>query len=366
MSEVYFAPVGAAKDKGILQKIPLLFIKAGFNKVLLENELVAVKVHFGELGSSSFIPGPYVREIVAAVSAAGGKPFLTDTGTLYLGKRRNAFDHLCTAQANGFTHASIGAPIVIGDGLRGSDVKPVEISGEYFTHVDVAGAIVQADSLVVVSHITGHDLTGFAGTFKNLGMGAVGRKVKLAIHEAVKPRVNGENCTACTVCVKSCPADAIAIDPTEKRAVIDLERCIGCGECVGVCPEKAIVVKWSGEGEKANMKLIEAASAVVREKAGKAVYFNFLINISPSCDCWNYSKAPMVPDIGILASKDPVSLDQASADMVGAAPVGANKKFQDPESRFKVAGGGSWEVQLERAEKLGLGERNYELIDIDK
>ncbi|MBN1288535.1 MAG: DUF362 domain-containing protein [Actinobacteria bacterium] len=366
MSDVYFAPVGAFKDKGLIQKIPLLFRKAGSSEIIEDGDLVAVKVHFGELGSSSFIPGFYVREIVEAVKVGGGKPFLTDTGTLYLGKRRNAYDHLNTARSNGFTQASTGAPVIIGDGLRGSDVKQVEISGDYFDHVDIAGAIAQADSLVVVTHITGHDLTGFAGTFKNLGMGAVGRKVKLAIHEAVKPVVKKDDCTACAVCVKNCPADAIAIDPKDRIAVIDLDKCIGCGECVGVCPERAVVVKWSGEGEKANMKLIEAASAVVRQKKGRITYFSFLLNVSPSCDCWNYSKAPMVPDIGVLASSDPVSIDQAAADMVKSAPGGINEAFRDPELRFKVPAGGSWEVQLKKAEEMGLGEREYRLINIDE
>ncbi|MBN2168287.1 MAG: DUF362 domain-containing protein [Actinobacteria bacterium] len=366
MSDVYFAPVGAYKDRGLVQKIPLLFKKAGSGEMIEQDDLVAVKVHFGELGSSSFIHAIYIREIVGAVKGVGGKPFLTDTGTLYMGKRRNAYDHLCTAQSNGFTQASTGAPVVIGDGLRGSDVKKVDISGDYFDHVDVAGAIAQADSLVVVTHITGHDLTGFAGTFKNLGMGAVGRKVKLEIHEAVKPGVKKENCTACAVCVRNCPADAIEIDPSEKIAVIDLDKCIGCGECVGVCPERAVMVKWSGEGEKANRKLIEAASAVIGQKNGRTAYFSFLINVSPSCDCWNYSKAPMVPDIGVLASGDPVSIDQAAVDLVTGAPAGANEDYADPDRRFRISSGGSWETQLERAEKLGLGERDYKLINIDR
>jgi uncharacterized Fe-S center protein len=364
MSEVFFAQVGSSGGKGLLENLRALFKKAGFADCLSPKDLVAVKLHFGEHGCTSFIPSIYIREIVEEIKLNGGNPFLTDTGVLYLGKRRNAYDHVLTAFANGFGYASTGAPVIIADGLRGSDVLQIEIPGKYYRHVDVAGVIVQADSLVVLSHITGHNLTGFAGTFKNLGMGAVGRKVKLSIHELVRPEIEAGRCDACATCVRQCPAEALYIDRKNKSAAIDLSLCIGCGECVNVCENEAISIKWRGESGQAQEKLVEAASAVIKQKQGKICYFNFLLNVTPSCDCWERSLAPMVPDIGILASKDPVAIDQAAADMVKEAPPALDSTCADPARRFTPADGGPWDIQLRFAEMIGLGSRSYNLVEL--
>lgn len=364
MSKVYLATTGATGTRGILRKIPALFEEAGFGESISERDLVAIKVHFGELGCSSFVPSFYVREIVSSVMGYGGRPYITDSNVLYLGYRRNAYDHLMTAHKNGFSLSTTGAPIIIGDGLLGSDVEPMEIRGRHFDAVDIVGSIAHSDSLVVVSHVTGHALTGFAGTFKNLGMGCVGRRVKLSIHELVRPKVDEEKCNACATCVKHCPADALQIDKEEKHVVVDLDLCIGCGECINVCPERAITINWIGDPVRAQEKLIEAASAVIRQKGDRISYFDFVITVTPSCDCWSYSAAPMVPDIGVLASRDPLALDQAAADLVIGAPRGMNDAYAEPEKRFETYSGGSWEVQLEYAEELGLGSREYELIRI--
>lgn len=364
MSNVYFVPVGASGGKGLLEKTGVLFGKAGFGENIRERDLVAVKLHFGEMGCSSFIPSFYIREIVSSISGLQARPFLTDSVVLYLGKRRNARDHLLTAQANGFSLASTGAPLIIADGLLGSDVEPIEVSGKYFEQVDVVGAVAHADSLVVISHVTGHGLTGFAGAFKNLGMGAVGRKVKLSIHELVRPQVESEKCDACGTCLKHCPADAITVDRENERAVIDLDKCIGCGECVAVCPREAVKIEWRGDSKRAQEKLAESASAVIRCKEPNISYFNYLINVTPSCDCWQHSKAPMVPDIGLLASSDPVAIDQASFDLVKDAPPGYNDKYADANRRFRPIGGGSPDATLRYAEELGLGSRAYDLVQV--
>ena len=363
MSKVYFARVGTSGGKGLLEKTALLFEKAGFNDVVGEHDLVAVKLHFGELGCSSFIPGFYIREIVRAISRQGARPFLTDSCVLYLGKRRNAYDHIITAQANGFSLASTGAPVIIADGLLGSYVEPFEVSGKYFDSVDIAGAIAHADSLVLVSHVTGHGLTGFAGAFKNLGMGAVGRSVKLSVHELVRPQVDRDTCNACATCSKHCPVDAISINKEGGYAVIDLDLCIGCGECMTICPREAIKIEWQGDSNRAQEKLAEAASAVIRQKKNIAC-FNYLLNVTPSCDCWQQSQAPMVPDIGLLASLDPVAIDQASIDLVKDAPCGYNEKYTDVNKRFRPIGGGPIDSTLRYAEELGLGTRDYELLSV--
>ncbi len=363
MSKVFFARVGTSGGRGLLEKTGTLFGKAGFEEVVHQHDLTAVKLHFGELGCSSFIPGFYIREVVKAISGCSARPFLTDSCVCYLGKRRNAYDHLVTAQANGFSLASTGAPLVIADGLLGSDVEPFEVSGKYFDHVDIAGAIAHADSLVLVSHVTGHGLTGFAGAFKNLGMGAVGRSVKLSIHELVRPKVDPEACDACSECLRHCPTDAITIDAEVRPAMIDLELCIGCGECITVCPRAAIKIEWRGDSERAQEKLAEAASAVIRQKKNVAC-FNYLLNVTPSCDCWQHTAAPMVADIGLLASGDPVAIDQASIDLVNDAPCGYNDKYSDVNRRFRPVGGGAFNSTLKYAEELGLGTRDYELIPV--
>ncbi len=363
MSEVYFVPVGTSGGKGLLEKTGRLFDKAGFNDVVGEHDLVAVKLHFGELGCSSFIPGFYIREIVKAIAGCKARPFLTDSCVLYLGKRRNAYDHTITAHTNGFSLSTTGAPVIIADGLLGAYVEPFDVSGKYFDTVDIAGAIADADSLVVVSHVTGHGLTGFAGAFKNLGMGAVGRSVKLSIHELVRPQVDRDTCDACAVCLKHCPVDAMSIDTEDGFAVIDLELCIGCGECMTICPREAIGIEWQGDSERAQEKLAEAASAVIRHKENIA-YFNYMLNVTPSCDCWQHTAAPMVSDIGLLASRDPVAIDQASIDLVKDAPCGYNHKYSDVNRRFRPIGGGPFSSTLRYAEELGLGTRDYELISV--
>ena len=364
MSKVYFVPVGASDGKGLLEKTGLLFERAGGSEVVSEHDLVAVKLHFGELGCSSFIPGFYIREMVKAIVGCKAKPFLTDSCVLYLGKRRNAYDHTITAHANGFSLSTTGAPVVIADGLLGSYVEPFEIQGKYFNSVDIAGAIAHADSLVVVSHVTGHGLTGFAGAFKNLGMGAVGRNVKLSVHELVKLQVDREACDACAGCLKHCPADAISIDKEDGFAIIDLELCIGCGECMTICPRKAIKIEWQGDSVRAQEKLAEAASAVIRQKDPNIVYFNYLLNVTPSCDCWQHTAAPMVADIGLLASRDPVAIDQASIKLVNEAPCGYNDKYSDVNRRFRPFGGGPFDSSLRYAEERGLGTRDFKLVSV--
>lgn len=365
-SEVYFAKAGGRLKQGPLDKIRMLFDAAGFGEIIEEKDLVAVKTHFGERGNTSYVPIPYVRTVVEEINKCGGKPFLTDTGCLYLSSRYNARDHLIVAEEHGFGLSSTLAPVLIADGLRGTDVIKVPVNLKHFESVEVAGAIHDANALVVISHFTGHGLTGFGATIKNIGMGAAGRRMKLAVHDAVRPSVIDEKCDLCASCLENCPTGAISVK--NGKIVVDKAVCYGCGECIGICPAKAMKVFWVGNPKEAQEKLAEITYGVLKEKRGKAGFFNFLINITPTCDCWNYSAAPMVPDIGFLASKDPVAIDAASVDLVNEAALqhspnnrGCLSREKDIiHAKFQV----DWRVQIDYAEKIGLGSSTYKIINV--
>lgn len=366
-SKVFFATAGGRFRQGPLDKLHMLFEAAGFPDVIRERELVAVKVHFGERGNTSFVSPQYIRAVVEDIAGCGGRPFLTDTGCLYFSDRANARDHLLIASEHGFGPLTTLAPVLIADGLRGSDVTPVKVGLKHFDSVDVASGIHDAGSLIVVSHVTGHALTGFAATIKNLGMGGGGRRMKMAVHEMVRPSVNREKCELCEGCIENCPTGAVSRADGEIK--IDRDACYGCGECLAICPHRAIEVRWEGDPMVAQEKLAEITCAVLANKRGRAGFFSFLINVTPTCDCWNYSAAPMVPDIGFLASTDPIAIDQAAADLVNRTPAtGApgcgGKPDPNAPDMFMAAFGTDWSRQLLHGEELGLGTREYELVRV--
>lgn len=359
-SKVFFAAAGGRPRQGPLDRLHMLFEAAGFPARIAKRDLVAVKVHVGERGSTSFVPPYYVRAIVDDVVKCDGRPFLTDSGCLYFSARYNARDHMVVAAEHGFNIETAGAPFLVADGLRGSDVYPVEVSLKNLACVDVVAAIHDANSLVVVTHVTGHGLTGFAGTLKNLGMGAAGRRMKLAVHDQVRPGVDHDLCTVCSNCLENCPAGAV--DIVDGQIVMDPDTCIGCGECISICPEKAVRVLWKGDPGAAQEKLAEITAAVLANKRDRCCFFTFLINVTPTCDCWNYSAAPLVGDIGYLASTDPVAIDQAAADLV-------NRAVQPGEGAgeadmFTTSQDIDWRRQLAYAEEIGLGTRQYDLVNI--
>ncbi len=314
---------------------------------------MAIKTHFGERGSSAFVPSFYLRQVVEDVKKAGGRPFLTDAGTLYVGSRSNAYEHILTAEANGFTLATTGAPIIIADGLIGHDFEEIEVGGKHIDKAKIASAVVHADAVIAVSHFTGHEISGFGAALKNVGMGLGSRGGKQQMHSGVKPTVDSGQCIGCGKCLRWCPAGAISLD--DKKAVIDQDACLGCGECTVMCLEGAIAIRWATEQNDALEKIAEYACAALKEKEGKRGFINFLINMTPACDCWDYSDAPFTPDIGVLASTDIVAIEQASADLV-------NQGGQDLIRKLYPAI--AWETQITHAESLGLGSRAYELVQI--
>ena len=358
MSEVYFTDTSCKPHHGMVQKLGGLIEKVGLSETIERRDLVAIKTHFGERGGTAFVPVMYIRRLVEEIKGQKGKPFITDAGTLYVGSRSNAISHIDTAASHGFTLSSLGAPIIIADGLTGHDFVEVEVDGDELSKVKIASAAVHADALVVVSHLTGHELTGFGGAIKNVGMGLGSRGGKQQMHSDIKPKVEEEKCTGCAKCIRWCPAEAITLvgEGKEKVAQIDSNKCIGCGECTVMCFEGAIAMRLTTSLDLAQRKIVEYAMGVLKGKEEKCVFFNFLLRITPACDCWDFSNAPPIEDIGILASRDIVAIEQASLDLVDEK---AGKDFF--RDLYQTM---DWTEQLAYAEKKGLGSREYELIEL--
>ena len=366
-SQVYFMDFRADVQRNIMAKLHSLLAAAGLAKVVDHRDLTAVKVHFGELGNAAFIRPIYLRNVVAAVKQAGGVPFLTDANTLYAGARSDAPHHLTTAVQNGFAYAVVEAPLVIADGLRGKSEVAVDVHGRHFESVYIGREIAEADAFISVAHFKGHELFGFGGAIKNTGMGCGSRKGKLAMHSNVSPQVKAENCIACEACVDHCSQNALMV--VEESAVVDEEKCIGCGECILVCANEAIQIEWDKEVPVLLEGLVEYTAGVLKDKVGKALFVNFITDVSPACDCYPTNDAPIVKNIGVAASLDPVAIDQASVDLVNAEPALAGTQLlvntEPGGDKFKgLYPKVDWPIQLEYAEKMGLGSRVYELIKV--
>ncbi len=366
VSRVYFTDMRASSQNNIIKKISRLFKEAGFDKIFSKNDFVALKMHWGEYGNIAIIPPPIIRCIVDNVKSYGGKPFLTDTNTLYSGGRRNAVDNIFTAAFNGFSLLSVNAPIIIADGLVGKDYVRVKIDGKHFKEAKIASGIWHANSILTITHFKGHMLFGFGGTIKNLGMGSAVPAGKQTLHSDVLPIVEESKCVGCGLCIQHCPESAIAINSYGK-ARIESKKCIGCGECTAICPHRAIPINWKSDEKTVQEKTVEYALASLKNKEGKCGFFNFLINISPDCDCGNWNDSDIVPDIGILASIDPVAIDVASVDLVNNAIPLPNSRLENKmqaKDKFVAIHGKEWRFAIEYAEKVGLGSSKYELIKI--
>ncbi len=350
-STVWFTDLSSRPGRNLLDKTGEILRSAGIASKVRPGHLTAVKLHFGERGNTSFLRPVYVRRTVEEVVSAGGRPFLTDTNTLYLGGRSNAVDHIRTAIANGFAFSVADAPIVIADGLRGESSRMVTVEGRIFREVSIGAEILNADSMIVLTHFKGHELSGFGGALKNLGMGCASRAGKLAQHSSVAPYVDPAACTSCGTCAAHCPAGAISLLPA--AAAIDPKACIGCADCIVFCPQKAVKVDWNEAGPSMQRKMVEHAQGALRGKREAVLFLSFVTQVSPFCDCYGSSDLPISPDIGILASADPVAIDQACADLViraaGRDPFRATHPSID------------WEIQLSHGEETGLGTRKYEI-----
>ena len=269
-AKVYFTNLRTHARESQLDKLKRLIRHAGIEQIDFENKFVAIKIHFGELGNLSFLRPNYARAVADVVKELGGKPFLTDCNTLYVGSRKNALEHIDTAYQNGFTPYATGCQIIIADGLKGTDeaLVPVE-GGEYVHEAKIGQALMDADIVISLTHFKGHEQAGFGGTMKNLGMGGGSRAGKMEQHAAGKPNVATEHCVGCRACEKVCAHSAISFDDTRERelangntrtvhvAAIDHDRCVGCGRCIGVCNQDAIKPGYDAAADVLNCKIAE-------------------------------------------------------------------------------------------------------------
>jgi uncharacterized Fe-S center protein len=296
-----------------------------------------------------------------------GKPFLTDANTLYSGTRHNAVDHINNAILHGFVPGVVNAPVIIADGLTGKDYMRVSINQKNIKYAHVGSAVHFADGFISLTHPTAHIGTGFGGTLKNIGMGSGNRAGKQAMHADFKPTINHEKCVGDGTCVRYCPANALKL--INKKAHVDKKKCIGCAECVSSCNYGAIKINWDDPMDLLQEKIVEFAYAVLNEKRGKTAHMSFLTNITPDCDCPPWSDAYLVHDIGILSSHDPVALDQATINLINAQPGNPNSKLPKKglapgSDKFRALENIDYNIQLEYAEELGLGTRQYKLKNI--
>lgn len=372
-SKVYFASMRIAARDSAPEKLCRLMRAAGLPDMNLERKYVAIKTHFGEMGNTSHLRPAYTRTIAGEVRRLGGRPFATDCSTLYAGMRSNALDHLECAAMNGFNSQSCGCPIVIGDGLRGNDevILPVpksDLAESVLDEAVVGRVVVDADVLVTLTHAKGCASTAYGGVIKNIGMGFGSRAGKMAMHSEGAPAVLKDKCIGCGVCIKSCGQDAIVV--RDGHACIS-EKCVGCGHCISYCPCNAIKGIFGPHYDMLQMKMAEYAAAVL---AGRdCFHVAIAADITPQCDCFSQSDVPIVPDVGMFASTDPVALDRAIADMICAQPEVTSSAL--PELHEKCGGSLShlhvlnphsdWELALEHAAKLGAGSLEYELVYVE-
>ncbi len=367
-SKVYFSGLRATARENMHVKLWRLLDEAGIDNKVRSGDLVAIKLHFGEKGNTGFIRPVFIRSIVERIKELGGLPFLTDTNTLYRGSRTDSVTHIVTAIENGFAYAVVSAPLIIAGGLRGSSSVQVKVDQKIFKLIDIATEIAEADVLISVAHFKGHELTGFGGAIKNIGMGCASRSGKLKQHSDLSPKIHSKKCTGCGECTAHCAQGALSIHGG--KAIIDLDRCIGCGECITICPRAAIGVRWSRDIPRLQKKMVEYAFGVLKQKEGNILFVNFLTQISPLCDCNRYTAVSIVPDIGIMASPDPVAIDQASVDMVNQQTVlpgsGLERNTRPGEDKFRgLYPDIDWGFQLDYAQQIGLGSRRYELINLN-
>lgn len=367
--KVYFTDFRTRVGVSLTEKLQRLIKKAGITDIDMDGKFVAIKMHFGELGNLSYLRPNYAKAVADVVKECGGKPFLTDCNTLYPGSRKNALEHLDCANINGFNTITTGCQIIIGDGLRGTDDITVPVrNGEYCKEAYIGRAVMDADIFISLTHFKGHESTGFGGAIKNIGMGCGSRAGKMHQHNSGKPIVHDDLCRGCRRCAKECGSDAITYE--NGKAVINQDICKGCGRCIGACAFDAIENQNWNANEILGRKMAEYSQAVCDGRP--TFHISLVRDISPNCDCHGENDAPILPDVGIFASFDPVALDQACVDACLHATPMPNSQLSDNladphwhhhhdnflDSNPNVR----WKETLEHAEKIGLGTREYELI----
>lgn len=367
-SKVYFADLRADVHENLQQKLTRMMKTAGMGDIDFQDKFVAIKLHFGEPGNLAFLRPNWARTVADFVKERGGKPFLTDCNTLYVGGRKNALDHMDSAMLNGFNPMTTGCQIIIGDGLKGSDeVEVPVVGGEYVKNAKIGRAIMDADVFISLTHFKGHEEAGFGGCLKNIGMGCGSRAGKMEQHNAGKPHVAQKHCIGCGQCRKICAHGAPIIE--NGKAHIDHDKCVGCGRCIAVCPKDAVRIDWDESTTNLNCKIAEYTKAVVDGRP--CFHISLVIDVSPNCDCRSENDMAIVPNVGMFASFDPVALDMACVDAVnaqtplrGSAADDAHAKAHVHDHFQRLHPDTNWRSCLEHGEKIGIGTREYELIKI--
>lgn len=389
-SQVCFADMHAKAGDSILAKFERLIEKAGIDQIDFKDKFVAVKVHFGEVGNMAFLRHQYAKVLCDHIKARGGKPFLTDCNTLYVGYRNNVLNHLDAAFINGYNPLSTGVHTIIADGLRGTDEREIPVvGGEYVKEAKIGAAVAEADIIVSLTHFKGHVNAGFGGALKNIGMGCGSKKGKMEMHSSGTPRIDGGKCIGCGMCVDHCANDGVHV--VDGTAVIDEGHCVGCGYCIAYCPAGAIMTKWDEAKPVMNKKIAEYTKAVLDGKP--SFHVSLVLDVSPDCDCERHNDVPVIPNVGMFASFDPVALDQACVDAANKQPVVQGSKADPqvkeasasdhmdgaraiPEQAYSEHAAGDdghdvfrmvhpdtdWAAGLDHAVKLGIGTREYELV----
>lgn len=368
-SKVYFTDMRATPELNLLQKLAKLIKSAGIEQIDFKKQFTAIKIHLGEPGNIAYLRPNFSKVVADIVKELGGKPFLTDSNTLYVGRRKDALEHLDAAYENGYNPFCTGCQVIIADGLKGTDEAYIPVKGgEHVKEAKIGRAIADADIIVSLSHFKGHELTGFGGAIKNLGMGSGSRAGKMEMHSDGKPSVDEEVCIGCGRCARNCAQKAISI--RDGKACIDHGKCVGCGRCIAACPFDAVQPDWEGSNTVLCQKMAEYAKAVVDGKP--SFHISLVIDVSPFCDCHAENDAAVTPDIGFFASFDPVALDQACADAVLGAPAISGtyladklrENGADADHFHAMHPDTKWQATLAHAEKLGMGTREYELVEI--
>ncbi len=355
MSQVYLVPARMDQPAQALERATeALWDAASLGRVLQPRDLTAIKLHVGEPGTPTRLRPALARALVRRVTAADARPFLTDTSVLYKSPRDNAVGHALVAHAHGFGVDSVGAPFVPADGLIGADEVELPVDGKFYKSVSVATGVVQARSMVVLTHATGHLGTGLGGALKNLGMGCTSRKAKLRQHHNQQPHIDTDLCTACGECARWCPEDAIAVDAV---AEIDGQACIGCGECIARCRYDAVGFGWGIMGKELQQRMAEHAAAIVLNKPDRIAFVTAVMAVTKDCDCLGLDQPPLLPDIGLLASLDPVALDMATLDLIYERAGRTLESMSYPRVQ-------AFE-QIRHAERCGIGDSEYDLVQVE-
>jgi uncharacterized Fe-S center protein len=352
---VYFVPTAdVADEQEGLRALEALWSRAGFASRVAAGGIMAVKMHFGDRGNHRTVPPGYVRRLGERMKEAGARVFATDTTTLYSGPRKDALGHLAIAAEHGYALETLGMPVVIADGLRGQDQVTVGFPGKHFSHCSFASGWNEIDGFLLLTHLTGHCAMGMGGALKNAAMGWASRGGKRMQHSSTRPEIDAEACTGCGSCVEHCPVSALSLEGDTPD--VDKEKCIGCGQCFSICPSEAIGYDWGAAGEVLQEKVAEYATAAITPKKPHVLCITFLTRITRQCDCMGGDHDYKLPDVGIAASADPVALDAACVALCDRA---AGKEFFPslwPDAPYTA--------QLAHAESLGLGSREYELVEI--